>query len=189
LEIAEVPTYSASSVDPGGSSYSTTGKIVGSIPNVWCDYYCQNGTSCFTYLNTAGSPTIPTPSAGWSTPACTSAKLTETTPPLFEYLPSTGTKGCTASVLPLQAQSSGGCAFNNASTYMDLDHTGTVSINGTTENVDSANLSSIGDVLLNLTIVSNPSSQTSTETGAQPGVSLSQQIDLSNVINQQTLDT
>ncbi|MGO9342968.1 MAG: hypothetical protein ACLP6E_10685 [Acidimicrobiales bacterium] len=72
-----------------GSTCSGSGKVVESIPHVWCDSYCQGVTGSGT--NPAGTTGIAR--ACWDKPGNTVAGCSVNTPPLFEYFSSTGQYG------------------------------------------------------------------------------------------------
>jgi type II secretory pathway pseudopilin PulG len=82
-----------SSCDPGigspsGSGCSNPGAVVASVPDIWCDSYCQGMTGAG--VNPAGT-TIPR--ACWDVPGNTVGGCSGNTPPLFEYFSRTGQYG------------------------------------------------------------------------------------------------
>jgi type II secretory pathway pseudopilin PulG len=73
---------------PSGSGCSSPGSVVASIPNVWCDSYCQGKTG--SGVNPAGTTVA---RACWDVPGNTVTGCSGHTPPLFEYFSSTGQYG------------------------------------------------------------------------------------------------
>ncbi len=73
---------------PSGSGCSSPGAVVASVPNIWCDSYCQGATGAG--QNPAGT-TIPR--ACWDVPGNSVSGCSAHTPPLFEYFGRTGQYG------------------------------------------------------------------------------------------------
>lgn len=73
---------------PSGTGCSNPGSVVFSVPEVWCDSYCQGATGAG--VNPAGT-TIPR--ACWDVPGNVVSTCSGNTPPLFEYFSTTGQYG------------------------------------------------------------------------------------------------
>jgi type II secretory pathway pseudopilin PulG len=146
-----------------GSTCSTSGKVVKSIPHVWCDSYCQGSTGSGT--NPQGTSVAKT---CWTTSGPTTGVCPGHTPPLFEYFSSTGQYSATgtqdAASINYEVETGGAPSCATGTTlFVDLVD------NGSCDDA-AGDLGSIQLIVFNVTILNQngmPVSTSSSNIGSQ----------------------